>query len=57
VMAPRALRQQAWDRLARDLDPAKLESMVHDIGLAGAPEAAARLMAGQVRGRYVVKIG
>jgi acrylyl-CoA reductase (NADPH) len=57
VMAPRPLRQQAWDRLARDLDPAKLESIVHEIGLAEAPDAAARLMASQVRGRYVVRIG
>jgi NADPH-dependent curcumin reductase CurA len=31
--------------------------MVSQIGLAEAPEAAAKLMAGQVRGRYVVKIG
>jgi acrylyl-CoA reductase (NADPH) len=57
VMAPRALRQQAWDRLATDLAPAKLESMVHEIDLAQAPEAAAALMAGQVRGRTVVRIG
>lgn len=28
VMAPRARRQMAWDRLARDLDPALLETMV-----------------------------
>jgi acrylyl-CoA reductase (NADPH) len=57
VMSPRPLRQQAWERLARDLDPAKLESMVHEIGLSGAPDAAARMIAGQVRGRYVVRIG
>ena len=57
VMAPRARREQAWDRLARDLDPAKLESMVHEIALADAPAAAAELMAGKVRGRYVVKLG
>jgi acrylyl-CoA reductase (NADPH) len=57
VMAPQALRQLAWNRLAQDLDPAKLESMVHEIGLADAPAAAAKLMAGQVRGRYVVRIG
>ena len=56
VMAPLARRQQAWDRLARDLDPAKLESMVTEIDLAQAPEYARALMAGQVRGRVVVKI-
>jgi acrylyl-CoA reductase (NADPH) len=56
VMAPRALRQQAWDRLARDLDPALLESMITEVSLAEAPAAAARLMAGEVRGRIVVRI-
>ncbi len=56
VMAPLARRQQAWARLARDLDPAKLESMVTDIELAQAPQYARALMAGQVRGRVVVKI-
>ena len=56
VMAPRALRQTAWDRLARDLDSAKLESMVEEISLDQAVEKAQALMAGQVRGRIVVKI-
>ena len=56
VMAPLVLRQQAWERLARDLDPALLETMVTEIGLAEAPAAAERLMAGQVRGRFVVRI-
>jgi acrylyl-CoA reductase (NADPH) len=57
VMAPQALRRQAWARLARDLDPARLEAMVEETDLAGALPAAARLMAGQVRGRIVVRIG
>ncbi len=56
VMAPRALREQAWARLARDLDPALLESMIEEVTLDGAIDAAQRLMAGQVRGRIVVKI-
>jgi acrylyl-CoA reductase (NADPH) len=56
VMCPRPRREQAWARLARDLDPALLESMVTEIGLEQAPAAAARLMAGQVRGRIVVRI-
>jgi acrylyl-CoA reductase (NADPH) len=56
VMAPRALRQTAWDRLARDLDSTKLESMVEEIRLDQAVEKAQALMAGQVRGRIVVKI-
>ena len=57
VLAPLARRQQAWDRLARDLDPDKLETITEDITLAQAPARAADLMAGQIRGRLVVKIG
>ena len=56
VMAPLALRQKAWDRLALDLDLAKLESMIEDITLDQVVEKAHALMAGQVRGRIVVKI-
>ena len=56
VMAPLALRQQAWDRLALALDPAKLEAIVQEVPLERAAEKAAELMAGKVRGRIVVKI-
>jgi acrylyl-CoA reductase (NADPH) len=56
VMAPLAKRQQAWERLARDLDPARLEAMVEEVPLARATEKAADLMSGKVRGRIVVKI-
>jgi len=56
VMAPLAKRRQAWERLARDLDPAKLEAMVEEVPLARAAEKAADLMSGKVRGRVVVKI-
>ncbi|CAD5373684.1 putative oxidoreductase, Zn-dependent and NAD(P)-binding [Rubrivivax sp. A210] len=56
VMAPRPLRGEAWSRLARDLDPALLETMVEEIPLEDAVTAAARLMAGQVQGRIVVRI-
>ena len=56
VMAPLARRQLAWDRLAKDLDPAKLEAMVEEVPLARAAEKAAELMAGKVRGRIVVRI-
>lgn len=56
VMAPLAKRQQAWDRLAHDLDPALLESMIVEVPLEQAVDKAHALMAGQVRGRVVVKI-
>ncbi len=54
VMAPMALRREAWQRLARDLDPARLASMTREIGLAEAIPVAADLLAGKVRGRVVV---
>lgn len=56
VMAPLARRQQAWDRLARDLDPAKLEAMIDEVPLDQAMVKAQALMDGQVRGRVVVRI-
>ena len=56
VQAPIERRREAWSRLARDLDPALLESMTTDIGLDGAIDAARRIMEGQVRGRYVVEV-
>ncbi|GAB3473196.1 acrylyl-CoA reductase (NADPH) [Polaromonas eurypsychrophila] len=56
VMAPLARRQAAWDRLAIDLDPAKLEAIVEEVPLGQAAEKASDLMAGKVRGRIVVKI-
>ena len=56
VMAPIQKRQVAWDRLARDLDISKLESMIQEISLEQVPQYAAELMAGQVTGRIVVKI-
>ncbi len=56
VMASQAKRQEAWDRLARDLEVSKLESIVEEIRLESAIERASDLMAGKIRGRVVVKI-
>jgi acrylyl-CoA reductase (NADPH) len=56
VMAPLPRRREAWDRLARDLDLAKLESITREIGLAEAVGAATDLLAGRVRGRLVVNV-
>lgn len=55
VMAPLAKRQRAWDRLARDLDPTLLESMIDEVALDGAIGKAHELMAGTLRGRVVVR--
>jgi acrylyl-CoA reductase (NADPH) len=56
VMAPTALRVEAWARLARDLDPARLNNMTSDITLNAAIQAAADIVAGKVRGRLVVNV-
>jgi acrylyl-CoA reductase (NADPH) len=56
VMAPLTIREEAWARLAKDLDPTKLERLSREIPLSGAIEAAAQIMAGQHTGRVVVKI-
>ncbi len=56
VMAPLARRQLAWDRLARDLDPALLDSLVEEVSLNDAIAKAGDLMDGKVRGRVVVRI-
>ena len=55
VMAPMAHREQAWAGLARYLDPALLEAITTEVPLSRAIEAAGQLMAGQVRGRVVVR--
>ncbi len=55
VMAPLAKRQRAWTRLARDLDPTLLESMIEEVPLDAAIAKAQDLMAGKVRGRVLVK--
>ena len=56
VMCPLPLRQQAWQRLAQDLDVAKLDAMVHEIGLDEAVAVGAELLKGKVRGRVVVDV-
>ncbi|HET7774308.1 MAG TPA: MDR family oxidoreductase [Burkholderiaceae bacterium] len=56
VMAPRTRREQAWARLASELDLAKLDAMTQTVPLARAVELAQQLMAGQVRGRVVVDV-
>jgi acrylyl-CoA reductase (NADPH) len=57
VMCPIELRQQAWARLATDLDHTKLAEITQEIPLDQVIDAGAKVLAGQVRGRIVVKIG
>ncbi|MND48790.1 Acrylyl-CoA reductase AcuI [compost metagenome] len=56
VTRPRAERIEAWDRLARDLDFAQLETITREIGLGEAIAVAEDLLAGNVRGRVVVNV-
>jgi acrylyl-CoA reductase (NADPH) len=56
VMCPINLRKVAWARLASDLDHGKLAEITHEIGLDEVIAAGAKILAGEVRGRIVVKI-
>ena len=56
VMCPLPLRKTAWERLARDLDRAKLSEITHEIDLDQVIGMGSQILAGQVRGRVVVKI-
>ena len=57
VMCPLGVRQEAWRRLETDLDRAKIAAMTAEIGLGDVVDAGARIVAGEVRGRIVVKVG
>lgn len=57
VMCPRPQRIAAWQRLARDLDVAKLALITQEIGLDEVIATAPHLLDGQVRGRVVVRVG
>ncbi|QIO35681.1 MDR family oxidoreductase [Bradyrhizobium sp. 1(2017)] len=56
VMCPIEPRKAAWLRLASDLDRTKLAEITKEIPLAEAPDWGAKILAGEVRGRIVVKI-
>ncbi len=56
VMAPQGDRIEAWNRLASDLDPAKLAAITTEISLAQALEAGRDIVAGKIRGRVVVDV-
>ncbi len=53
---PRPRREQAWNRLAQDLDMGKLERMMETISLRDVPRYAEQILAGKVRGRVVVDL-
>ena len=53
VMAPKALRLEAWRRLATELDHEKLASLSTTIGFDGILAAARDIVEGKIRGRVV----
>ncbi len=54
VMAPNALRLEAWKRIRTDLDLAKLKALSTTIGFDDIIDAAGDIVAGRIRGRVVV---
>ena len=56
VMAPLALRTQAWERLAQDIDHSALALIARRIGLAEALATAPQILGGSIRGRLVVDV-
>lgn len=56
VMAPRALREEAWSRLASELDHAKLAALSTTIAFDDIPTAARDIVEGRIRGRVVVEM-
>jgi acrylyl-CoA reductase (NADPH) len=56
VMCPVTARRVAWNRLAQDLDRSKLSEITHEIGFDQVLGVGGQILAGQIRGRLVVKI-
>jgi acrylyl-CoA reductase (NADPH) len=56
VMAPKALREKAWARLAKDLDLEKLDAMSETHALGDVIDLGGKILAGQVRGRVIVDV-
>jgi putative YhdH/YhfP family quinone oxidoreductase len=57
VNAPMPVRSQVWQRLASDLRPRHLQSMVTSVELDGMAPVFDQILKAQFRGRAVVKVG
>lgn len=57
VMQPYAARVKAWRRVAETFDLTGYAGLVREIGLEDLPDTAAAILAGEVRGRVVVRVG
>lgn len=56
VMVSIEKRQQAWSRVAQDLDRDLLERLSFDLNFNDLPQAASDILDGKIRGRAIVKI-
>lgn len=57
VLCPIDRRREVWNRVAADLRPAALDELAADeVGLDAVPEALSRVLAGEARGRTLVRI-
>ena len=56
AMCPMEQRREVWQRLATDMKPTRLPTIAEEIGLSDLPEAFSTMLAGEARGRKVVKI-
>jgi acrylyl-CoA reductase (NADPH) len=56
VEAPRKLREEAWRRLAHDLDLELLDELTTTVPLGGAIDAAEDVLAGRSHGRTLVDV-
>ena len=56
VMAPRPVREAAWQRLAAEADAQALAAITTQAGLADAPALGADILQGRVRGRVVIDV-
>lgn len=56
VMAPLAIRQRAWDELAKLIDISQLETVYTVEPMTKLPELAKDILAGKIRGRVVIDV-
>ena len=56
VMCPKPRRVAAWERLARDLDREKLDTVTEKRPLSDVLTLAPEILAGRVRGRVVFEV-
>ena len=57
AVVPIAERRAVWERIARDLRPRGLGDALTEVTLDTLPEALDAILAGQARGRWIVRIG